>query len=90
MTPNKTPLSPNRHEFQQRCIEMQTAFGLAVRQVLWVHKRLGIPVSAWIDGKLVITPPEEIDVHVAPYPPVDLTQPATPIFQVALPFTQNL
>jgi hypothetical protein len=39
----------------------------AVREALAVHKRLGHPIAAWRDGKVVWIPPEEI-----PDPPPDL------------------
>lgn len=38
----------------------------AVREALVVHKRLGHPIAAWRDGKVVWIPPEEI-----PHPPAD-------------------
>lgn len=34
----------------------------AVRKALLVHKRLGNPIAVWRDGRVVLVPPEEIDV----------------------------
>ena len=38
----------------------------AVREAVLTHKRLGHPIAAWRDGKVVWIPPEEI-----PDPPTD-------------------
>jgi hypothetical protein len=38
----------------------------AAQHALRVHKRAGCPVSSWEDGRLVITPPEEIRVDEQP------------------------
>jgi len=32
----------------------------AVREALWQHKRDGLPVAIWRDGRVVWVPPEEI------------------------------
>ncbi len=32
----------------------------AVNQALLTHKRLGNPIAAWEDGKVIIIPPEKI------------------------------
>jgi uncharacterized protein (UPF0210 family) len=32
----------------------------AVRQAMEMHRKLGIPIVEWIDGKIVVTPGEEI------------------------------
>ena len=34
----------------------------AVNHALLMHKRLGNPIAAWRDGKVVIIPPEDINV----------------------------
>jgi hypothetical protein len=36
----------------------------AVKHELSIHKRLGNPIAAWRDGKVIIIPPEEIVVSV--------------------------
>jgi hypothetical protein len=41
----------------------------AVNHALLMHKRLGNPIAAWKDGKVVIVPPEEIVV------PPDVSEP---------------
>ena len=35
---------------------------LAVREALLAHKRAGRSISAWKDGRVVIIPPEQIEV----------------------------
>ncbi len=42
--------------------EVTRRFSLAVREALLDHKRAGNPVAIWRDGKVVIVPPEEIEV----------------------------
>jgi hypothetical protein len=32
----------------------------AVRQALLRHRQAGVPIVEWRDGKIVVTPPEEI------------------------------
>jgi hypothetical protein len=34
----------------------------AVAHALWVKKRLGLPAVTWIDGRIVVIPPEQIVV----------------------------
>ena len=38
----------------------------AARSALLEHKRAGNPVASWEDGKVVITPAEEIEVEETP------------------------
>jgi hypothetical protein len=38
----------------------------AARHALLVHKRAGCTVSSWENGRLVITPPEEIRIDDQP------------------------
>jgi hypothetical protein len=40
--------------------EIEQVLQRAVRHELSIHKRLGNPVAAWRDGKVIIIPPEEI------------------------------
>jgi hypothetical protein len=42
---------------------LDAAVQRAVRKALLVHKKLGNPVAAWKDGKVVWIPPEEIEVE---------------------------
>ena len=37
-----------------------------VREALLRHKKLGESIVIWRDGKVVVVPPEEIDVDSAP------------------------
>ncbi len=39
---------------------VQRALNRAVRNALIMHKKLGNPIAAWENGKVVIVPPEEI------------------------------
>jgi hypothetical protein len=38
------------------------ALDQGVREALLRHKRAGVPVAVWRDGKVVLIPPEEIPV----------------------------
>ena len=38
------------------------AMGTAVQDAMRVHKLLGHPIVTWRDGKVVIVPPQEIEV----------------------------
>jgi hypothetical protein len=46
--------------------EIERALRRAVRQALLMHKRAGNPIAAWKDGKVVIIPPEGIEVDDLP------------------------
>ena len=54
----KEPLP--RFDLIQQADEIERIFQQAVEHELSIHKRLGNPVAAWRDGKVVIIPPEEI------------------------------
>lgn len=41
---------------------MLRALRRAVRQALLEHKQAGNPIAVWKDGRVVIVPPEEIEV----------------------------
>lgn len=43
--------------------ELEAILRRAVRAAVLVHKRAGNPVATWKDGKVVIVPPEEIEVE---------------------------
>jgi hypothetical protein len=49
-----------RFNLVEQANEIERIFQQAVEHELSIHKRLGNPVAAWRDGKLVIIPPEEI------------------------------
>lgn len=34
----------------------------AVAQALWVRKRLGLPAVTWEDGRIILIPPEKIEI----------------------------
>jgi hypothetical protein len=46
--------------FAVNAVEIGKVFQRAVNDALRMHKRLGNPIAAWKDGKVVIIPPEEI------------------------------
>ena len=41
---------------------VEAAIREAVREALLMHKRLGNPVAAWRDGRVVWIPPDQIPV----------------------------
>jgi len=43
--------------------EVMEIFARASREALARHKALGIPAVIWRDGRVVIVPPEEIEVE---------------------------
>ena len=47
--------------------EIEKLFQLAVREALIMHKRIGNPIAVWRDGKVVIVPPEEIEIPPDPF-----------------------
>ena len=58
-----------RDLFTAHAREVQEVFGRAVRHALLAHKRAGNPIAVWKNGKVVIVPPEEIEVdEKAPLP----------------------
>ena len=40
---------------------------MAVREALIMHKRLGNPIAIWKGGKVVIVPPDEIEIPPDPF-----------------------
>jgi hypothetical protein len=46
--------------FAVNAMEIGKVFQRAVNDALRMHKRLGNPIAAWKDGKVIIIPPEEI------------------------------
>ena len=46
--------------------EIEKILRQAVNHALIRHKRLGNPIATWIDGKVVIVPPEEIVISPEP------------------------
>ena len=42
--------------------EVEAALQRAVREALLRHKKLGNSIAVWEDGKVVIIPPEDIQV----------------------------
>lgn len=59
----KPPRKKNRDvrfDLVRQAGEIERIFKEAVEHELSIHKRLGNPVAAWRDGKVIIIPAEEI------------------------------
>jgi len=41
---------------------IETVLRKAVREALLMHKRAGNPIATWKEGRVVIVPPEEIEL----------------------------
>ena len=48
---------------------VEAALNRAVRDAVLRHKKLGESIAVWRDGRVVIVPPEEIDVDEPPGAP---------------------
>jgi hypothetical protein len=61
---NEKPRSRSKIRFDlvEQAGEIEQLLQRAVSHELSIHRRLGNPVAAWRDGKVVIIPPEEIVV----------------------------
>jgi hypothetical protein len=57
---------------------LSKAMGRAVQEALRVHKALGHSVVSWENGKVVIIPPEEIQLEEPANGPVKLPQDMIP------------
>lgn len=57
---------------------IQKALRGAVQDALRVHKLLGHPIVIWRDGKVVVVPPEEIELEVGNNTPPMLPDCAIP------------
>jgi len=47
--------------------EIGRVLQLAVREALIMHKRIGNPIATWKNGKVVIVPPDEIEIPPDPF-----------------------
>jgi hypothetical protein len=47
--------------------DIEKILQLAVREALIMHKRIGNPIATWKDGKVIIVPPEEIEIPPNPF-----------------------
>jgi hypothetical protein len=65
MADHSTP--PRTFDVHRDAKEIEKLFKLAVREELIMHKRIGNPIAAWKDGKVVIVPPDEIVVPPDPF-----------------------
>jgi hypothetical protein len=48
--------------FQVPNASIDAAFRRATRDALLAHKRAGVPIAVWRDGKVVTIPAEEIEI----------------------------
>ena len=48
--------------FAANAIEIGEVLQRAVNDALRMHKRLGNPIAAWRNGRVVIIPPEDINI----------------------------
>jgi hypothetical protein len=55
-----TEIKLTRRLFLDHGKDIEKVLQRAVNHALLMHKRLGNPIATWIDGKVVIVPPEEI------------------------------
>jgi len=58
---------PARFNLVRDAENIEKLFRLAVREELIKHKCMGNPIAAWEDGKVVIIPPEEIEIPPDPF-----------------------
>jgi hypothetical protein len=58
---------PARFDLVRDAEKIEKLFQLAVREELIEHKRIGNPIAAWKDGKVVIIPPQEIEIPPDPF-----------------------
>ncbi len=56
----KKQVTFSRVNFVEQAEALERILQVGVQQALLIHKRLGNPIAAWKDGKVVIIPPEEI------------------------------
>jgi hypothetical protein len=53
---------PRKFDLVKQAKAIELLLQRAARHELSIHKRLGNPVAAWRNGKVVIIPPEEINI----------------------------
>jgi hypothetical protein len=58
---------PRRIGFYRDAEEIEKWLKLGVREALKMHKCLGNPIAVWRNGKVVIIPPEEIEIPPDPF-----------------------
>ena len=63
----ETP-EPKLEEVIAMGARIRRALGAGVRRALLRHKRLGESIAVWRDGKVVIVPPEQINIPDADCP----------------------
>jgi uncharacterized protein YacL (UPF0231 family) len=44
-------------------VRAEKAFKVAVANAITEHRRAGVPITIWRDGKVVQIPPDQIEVH---------------------------
>jgi hypothetical protein len=63
---NKTK-RPVTIDFFRNTERIEKLLQLGVREALRMHKCFGNPIAVWRDGKVVIVPPEEIEIPPDPF-----------------------
>lgn len=61
--------SPNNYDISER---MLLGIQLGAIRALTEHKKAGQCIAIWRDGKVVVVPPEEIEIPEAPEIPEEL------------------
>jgi len=61
--------------FIDHCRDIEKILQLAVREALIRHKRIGHPIATWKDGKVIIVPPEQIEIPPNPFADQDKAKP---------------
>ena len=61
----------SRVNFAEQAEAIERILQGAVREALYMHKRLGNSIAVWKDGKVVIVPPEEIVISPELLDPAD-------------------
>lgn len=61
--PVQTPTRPQRQQQWPSANEIAAIAHDAVQGAISMHKKLGIPIVVWEDGKAVEVPPEDIVVE---------------------------
>jgi hypothetical protein len=54
--------SSRRINLIEQAEEIERIFQKAVQHELLIHKNLGNPIATWRNGKVVVIPPEKIEV----------------------------
>jgi hypothetical protein len=67
------PKKPDIGQLFRSRTEIQRALRSAARDAAIEHKKLGLPLVIWRDGKTVLIPPDEIVIDPEPESELDLS-----------------